>query len=149
MSSIPAAVLIEMPPESKHTPLPTTAIGFVRFERAPLQRIVTSRLSRDDPRPTARSAFMPSFIMAFSSRTSTSTPSFVSAFARSANSAGKSTLAGSFTRLRASSTPAATAKRSSEAARAAAVWLEPTTNSGAAVSSSPLSGFRVLYLSNL
>ena len=44
---------MEMPPESKQTPLPTKAIGFVRFDRAPFQRMVTRRLSRADPRPTA------------------------------------------------------------------------------------------------
>ena len=78
-----------------------------------------------NPGPTPSSAFMPSFPIAFSSSTFTSTPSFSSALARSANSAGKSTFGGSLTRLRAISTPSATANRSCEAARAAAAWLEP------------------------
>ena len=67
---------MEMPPESKHTPLPTMAIGLVRFDRAPFHRMVTRRLSRADPRPTARRAFIPSLPIAFSSSDSTSTPSF-------------------------------------------------------------------------
>ncbi len=119
MSSMPAEGLIEMPPESKQTPFPTTARGFARFDRDPFQRIVTRRLSRADPRPTASSAFIPSLPIAFSSSVSTMTPSFSSALARAANSRGKRTLGGSLTRLRASSTPSATAKRSCAAARAA------------------------------
>jgi hypothetical protein len=120
MSSMPADGLMEMPPESKQTPLPTMTIGFARFERAPFQRMVTRRLSREEPRPTPSRAFMPSFPIAFSSRTFTSTPSLSSALARSANSAGKRTFGGSLTRLRASSIPSATANRSCEAARAEA-----------------------------
>ena len=51
--------------------------------------------------PPPSSAFMPSLPIAFSSSDSTSTPSFSSALARSANSAGKRTFGGSLTRLRA------------------------------------------------
>ena len=73
---------------------------------------------------------MPSLAIAFSSRTVTSTPSFSSALARSANSAGKSTFGGSLTRSRANSTPSATANRSCEADRAAAAWLAPISEFG-------------------
>ena len=58
---MPAEGLIEIPPESKQTPLPTTAIGFVRFDRAPFQRIATRRLSRADPRPTREQRVHPQF----------------------------------------------------------------------------------------
>ena len=147
ISSMPAEDLMEMPPESKQTPLPTKAIGFVRFDRAPFHRMVTRRLFCAEPRPTPSSAFMPSLAIAFSSSASTSTPSFSSALARSANSTGKRTFGGSLTRLRANSTPSATAKRSCPAARAAATWLEPMTKSGASTLSSSDSFLRVLYLS--
>ena len=52
---------MDIPPESKQTPLPTTAIGFVRFDRAPFQRMATSRLSRADPLPTAMQRVHPQF----------------------------------------------------------------------------------------
>ena len=52
---------------------------------------------------------MPSFSIAFSLRISTSTPSFVKASARAANSFGPSTFGGSLTRSRAMMTPAASA----------------------------------------
>ena len=149
MSSMPAAGLIEMPPESKQTPLPRTTTGLARFARAPFHRMATRRLSRADPRPTPSRAFMPSLAIAFSSRTVTSTPSVSSARARSANSVGNSTFGGSLTRSRAISTPSATAKRSCAAARAAATGAAPMTNSGAPPFSSSFSFLRVLYLSNL
>jgi hypothetical protein len=41
MSSMPAAGLIEMPPVSKHTPLPTKATGLSPF-LPPFQRMTTS-----------------------------------------------------------------------------------------------------------
>ena len=44
MSSMPAAGLIEMPPVSKHTPLPTKATGASPF-LPPFQRMMTTRLS--------------------------------------------------------------------------------------------------------
>ena len=56
---------MEIPPESKQTPLPTTAIGFVRFDRAPFHRIETKRLSRADPRPTASKRVHPQFAHCF------------------------------------------------------------------------------------
>ena len=45
MSSMPAAGLIEMPPVSKHTPLPMKATGASPF-LPPFQRMTTMRLSR-------------------------------------------------------------------------------------------------------
>ena len=76
MSSMPAAGLIEMPPVSKQTPLPTKATGWRFSPCAPRQRMTTSRLSRVEPWPTPSSAPMPSLAIAFSSSISTSTPSF-------------------------------------------------------------------------
>ncbi len=88
MSSMPAAGLIEMPPVSKHTPLPTMATGAAFFDFAPFQRMTTNRLSRLEPCPTASSAPMPSLAIAFSSKTSTSTPSFPNSSARAAKTSG-------------------------------------------------------------
>ena len=63
MSSMPAAGLIEMPPVSKHTPLPMKATGARRF-LPPFQRMTTMRLSCAEPWPTPSSAPMPSFFIA-------------------------------------------------------------------------------------
>ncbi len=52
MSSMPAAGLIEMPPVSKHTPLPMNATGSAPF-LPPFQRMTTTRLSCAEPWPTA------------------------------------------------------------------------------------------------
>ena len=87
MSSMLAAGLIEMPPVSKHTPLPMKATGASPF-LPPFQRITTTRLSRAEPWPTPSSAFMPSFFIALRSSTSTATPTFFSASVRRANSSG-------------------------------------------------------------
>ena len=87
MSSMPAPGFSEMPPVSKVTPLPMKATGSSLLP-APFQRITTTRLSRREPCPTPSSARMPIFFRSFSSSTSTSTPSFSSFFARSANSSG-------------------------------------------------------------
>ena len=87
MSSMLAAGLIEMPPVSKQTPLPMNATGSAPF-LPPFQRITTTRLSCAEPCPTASSEPMPSFFIALTSSTSTATPSFFSAVARRANSAG-------------------------------------------------------------
>ncbi len=119
MSSMLAAGLIEMPPVSKHTPLPMNATGASPF-LPPFQRMTTTRLSCAEPWPTPSSAFMPSFLSFGTSSTSTAQPAFLSALARRANSSGKSTLAGSLTRSRASSTPFAIASRAPSARRAAA-----------------------------
>ncbi len=77
MSSIEPAGLIEMPPVSKTTPLPTKASGAAPGA-PPFQRSTTSWLSSSEPWPTPSSARIPSSAMAFSSRISTSTPSFMS-----------------------------------------------------------------------
>ena len=75
MSSMPPPGLIEMPPESKHTPLPMNDDRRLVVAARPFQRMTTTRLSRAEPWPTASSARMPSFSSAASSSTSTSTPS--------------------------------------------------------------------------
>ena len=61
MSSMLAAGLIEMPPVSKHTPLPMKATGASPF-LPPFQRMMTTRLSRSEPCPTPSNARMPSFV---------------------------------------------------------------------------------------
>ncbi len=119
MSSMPPAGLIEMPPVSKTTPLPTKATG-ASFALPPFQRMIASRGGRAEPCATPSSARMPSFFICASPSTSTSTPTLFSAFARSANSIGPSTFAGSLTRSRASSTPSATALCFAQAALATA-----------------------------
>ena len=55
MSSMPSAGLMEMPPVSKQTPLPTKAMGWADLSAAPFQRITASWLSRMLPCPTASS----------------------------------------------------------------------------------------------
>jgi hypothetical protein len=89
MSSMPLAGLIEMPPVSKVTPLPTKAIGRLSLARgAPFQRSTTSRGSCALPCATPSSAPMPSrFICALSS-TSTLRPRRVSFFACAARVSG-------------------------------------------------------------
>ena len=79
MSSMPPAGLIEMPPVSKVTPLPTKATGawFLALG-APFHCMTTRRGGRTLPWPTPSSAPMPSFFICFSPSTSTSTPSFSS-----------------------------------------------------------------------
>ena len=76
-----------------------------------------------EPWPTPSSARMPIFSSFFSSSTSTSTPSFSSASARRANSAGNRTFGGSLTRLRAISHafPAASGPAFPRAARAGGI----------------------------
>ena len=75
MSSMLAAPLIEMPPVSKQTPLPTKATGASPF-LPPFQRMITVRPGRAEPCATPSSAPMPSLVIALTSRISTSTPSF-------------------------------------------------------------------------
>ena len=147
MSSMPAAGLIEMPPESKTTPLPTKATG-LSFGLPPFHCMTTRRGGLTEPCATPSSAPMPSFFISFSVRTSTLTPSASSSLALAANSTGPSTLAGSLTRSRASTTPSATASASAKAflaAVAAALTIVSLTLAG----SSPLSAssFLVRYLS--
>jgi hypothetical protein len=120
MSSMPPADLIETPPESKTTPLPTRASGGSERSGAPFQRITTMRGSRAEPCATARIAPMLSARIRSGSITSTSTPRRVSSAARRANSSGKSTFGGSLMRSRASTTPSATASLARAAASAPA-----------------------------
>ncbi len=108
MSSMPPLPLMEMPPESKVTPLPMKATGASEESSAPFQRMMTTRASLVEPCATASRARMPSFFMSFSSRISISTPSFSSASVRRANSSGSRTFGGSFTSSRARITPSAT-----------------------------------------
>ena len=84
---MPPAGFSEMPPVSKHTPLPISATGFCAFGPF-IQRITRSCDSRGLPWPTPSSTFMPSFFISASPRISTLTPSLVSSRARRANSAG-------------------------------------------------------------
>ena len=56
MSSMPAAGLMEMPPVSKHTPLPTKHSGLARLDLAPCHCRTTTREGRTLPCPTASSA---------------------------------------------------------------------------------------------
>jgi hypothetical protein len=100
MSSMPPPGLMEMPPESKITPLPIRATG-ASPAGPPFQRMITTRGSRTEPWATASSAPMPSSRIRAGSSTSISTPSFDRSDARRANSSGKSTFGGSFTRSRA------------------------------------------------
>ncbi len=150
MSSMPPAGLIEMPPVSKTTPLPTKATGW-SLARPPFQRMTTRRGGRPDPCATPSSARMPSFFISVSVSTSTSTPSFFSVFARSANSTGPSALGGSLTRSRAISTPSAMAERALQADRApTASTVAMVTSIGClrAPFSLAFSSPSVLYLSN-
>ena len=87
MSSMPPAGLIEMPPVSKHTPLPISATGCLRLRPVHPAHHQELRFARA-ALPTASSTFMPSFFISASPRISTLTPSLVSARARRANSAG-------------------------------------------------------------
>ena len=91
---------------------------------------------------------MSSFFRSFSPRISTSTPSFASSPALPANSTGPSTLAGSLTRSRASSTPSATPESDAQALRAAADSATAMVMS-TGWAESPLSSLGVLYLSKL
>ena len=76
---------MEMPPESKVTPLPTKATG---RPRPPDQRMTTSCGSRALPWATPKSAPMPSFSMRARPSTSTATPSFLSVRAWAASVTG-------------------------------------------------------------
>ena len=56
MSSMPPAGFMEMPPVSKHTPLPTKHSVLARLDLAPCHCITTMREGRSLPCPTASSA---------------------------------------------------------------------------------------------
>ena len=96
IASIPAAGLIEMPPESNVIPLPIRAI--------PLSALLPPRYLRMmkrggfvEPEPTPRTPPIPNLASCFSLSTSHSRPTSVaSACARSASFAGGSSFAGSF-----------------------------------------------------
>ena len=107
ISSIPCAGLIEMPPVSKTTPLPTIAKG--AWSPPPCQRMTTTLEGLSEPCPTASSARIPRRVSSSSSSTSTSRPSSRIASRRSAKSVVVRTLAGSFTRSRVKNTPSASA----------------------------------------
>ena len=157
MSSIPADGLIEMPPVSKVTPLPTKAIGLVSLAALPLRPLppplgspchcITTILdSRSLPWPTPNSAPIPSFSIWDSLKTSTSTPSSVNDLAFSAKVSGYSTLAGSLTRSRVKKTPSATRSRRLNFLRAA---VAPSHNIFRVLRLGFSSCFSlVLYLSN-
>jgi hypothetical protein len=145
MSSMPPPGLIEMPPESKTTPLPIKATGRA-LSRAPFQRMMTTRLSRAEPWPTPSSARMLSFLRAFSSSTSTSTPTFSSACARLANSSGPRTFGGSLTRSRARATPAAIPSDALAIFRTAAGSSTAKVSFAGASASSPLPSVFFLVL---
>ena len=69
IDSMPSAGLIEMPPVSKVTPLPTRATGLAPA-LPPFQRITSSRGGRTEPWATPSSEPMPSVAICFSSSTS-------------------------------------------------------------------------------
>ncbi len=127
MSSMPPAGLMEMPPVSKVTPLPTKAMGFCAAlaflpplppPDAPSHCITAMRGSFSLPWATPRIAPIPSFFISFGPRISTCTPSFSRSRQRSAMVSGLSTLGGSDTRSRARNTPSATARIGAQTALA-------------------------------
>ena len=125
MSSMPAAGLIEMPPVSKVTPLPTKATGW-SFSPPPFHCMTSSLDSRTLPWPTPSSEPMPRSRMASSPSTSTSTPSSRRASPWAARVSGYMTLGGSETRSRVRNTPSASLSSGLNALRAAAASGPPT-----------------------
>ncbi len=128
MSSMPAAGFMEMPPVSKHTPLPTKHSVFERFDLAPFHCSTTTREGRSLPCPTASSAPIFKAASWSSSSTSTSRPARERSRMRSANSTGPSMLAGSLTRSRARLTPSAIALRAAKALAAASGLAQRTVS---------------------
>ena len=119
MSSMPPAGLIEMPPVSKTTPLPTKATG-ASPSVPPFQCMTTSRGGRGEPCATPSSAPMLSFVISLVAEDldlDAEPCQFLGL--RSANSTGPRMLAGSLTRSRASIVPSAIASSVAKAARAA------------------------------
>ena len=106
ISSMPPAGLIEMPPVSKQTPLPTSATG-ASPSAPPFQRMIATKGGCTLPWATPSSAPMPIFSSAALSSTSTSSPSLAVPAQASAKAAGVRTFAGSLTRSRAEATTAA------------------------------------------
>ena len=124
ISSIRSAGLMEMPPESKQTPFPTSARWRPRasFSPSPPERITIIRGGFALPRPTARNIPIPSSAARTSSMTSIQRP-WAAAIARasSARTCGLTSLAARFAsrRVRFVPSPMIT-PRSAAAARAAA-----------------------------
>ena len=109
ISSIPPDGLIEMPPVSKVTPLPTKAIGrsFLCLGKPfHCSAIILGELAL--PCATPSNAPIPRASIFLSSRTFNFTPSFVKERARLTKLIGKIIFAGSDTRLRVRKTPSAT-----------------------------------------
>ena len=152
MSSMPAAGFMEMPPVSKHTPLPTKASVLARLDLAPCHCSTTTREGRSLPCPTDSSAPILWALRSSSSSTWTSSPARVRSRMRSANSTGPSMLAGSLTRSRARKTPSATAFRAANALAAASGLAQCTTSLRKPLgvsSSAPSSVLRVMYFLKL
>ncbi len=103
ISSIRSAGLMEMPPESKQTPFPTSARWRPRasFSPSPPERITIMRGGLALPRPTARNMPIPSSAARTSSMTSIQRP-WAAAIARasSARTSGLTSLAARLARLR-------------------------------------------------
>ncbi len=83
MSSMPSAGLIEMPPVSKVTPLPTNATGALSSP-APFHCMTTSFDSFAEPWPTPSNDHMPRSDISLTPRTSTFRPVASSPLTRSA-----------------------------------------------------------------
>ncbi len=137
ISSMPAAGLMETPPVSKITPLPTSASGAA--SPPPFQRMTTSLDSLAEPWPTASRQRIPSFSSSGSPRISTSRPSSPIAASRAAKSSVVSTLAGSLTRSRVKNTPSATAAIGPESRATASGASETKVSLRGAAASSLLS----------
>ena len=116
--SMPSAGLMEMPPVSKVTPLPTSprcALPRRRWRAGSAAR--SAPAARRCPCATPSSEPMPSFSIASRSSTSHSSPNSAAIFARrSAIASGVSRLAGSFTRSRVKFCASATIRPRSTAA---------------------------------
>ena len=98
---------MEIPPVSKHTPLPTNAKG--ASSPPPFHSIVTTADSRMLPWPTPRSAPIPKSSISSSVKTETVKPISLSRSHLSAKVAGYRMFAGSEDRSRAKCTPLAIA----------------------------------------
>ena len=142
MSSMPPPGLIEMPPESNTTPLPMKATGWSAGLAAVPAHDDDAALA-PEPCPTPSSARMPSFSIAFSSRISTSTPSFVERRGAVRELLGPSTFGGSLTRSRAMMTPCGKAVAQllrPSCAAAGSATAERSGGSSPAVARRPLLG---------
>ena len=113
----------EMPPESKVSPLPTTAT----VSRAPFGAYSRqmSFASWAEPRATPSRAFIPSLCICASPRTRTFTPPFANRFAWLARWVGVQTLPGRLARSRARQAP-----RASRPPKASPSWAQSRRSSG-------------------